>query len=106
MGNSFAEQIGRRIRTARERLEMTQKDVGDTLGLSDVGVGNWERGERTVPTDMIPALARLLSHSVGYFFDEPSELSDGEDLLLAMYRALSEKGKQVALDSLRTLKNV
>lgn len=55
---------GEQIRTQRERLQMTQQELADHVGVSMRTIGNWERGE-TVPRNRIGALAELLGLEVG-----------------------------------------
>jgi transcriptional regulator with XRE-family HTH domain len=37
--------VGRNIRVAREARHMTQKDVGDVLGVTNRDVSRWENGK-------------------------------------------------------------
>ena len=37
--------LGSNIRAARESLEMTQKDVGDRIGVTNRDVSRWENGK-------------------------------------------------------------
>lgn len=55
---------GEQIRTQRERLQLTQQELADHVGVSMRTIGNWERGE-TVPRNRIGALAELLGLEVG-----------------------------------------
>lgn len=54
--------LGKRIKTARERLkpEMTQTDLGAKFGISDKAVSSWERGESLPASKKMPHLARVL----------------------------------------------
>jgi ribosome-binding protein aMBF1 (putative translation factor) len=52
--------LGIRIRRARERKRWTQQQLADKLGAAVRAVGSWERGE-SVPRNAIGALEELLS---------------------------------------------
>lgn len=50
----------------RRQLELTQKDVADTIGVSEQTVRNWENG-RTMPMLTVPqmkSLCKLLKRSI------------------------------------------
>ena len=49
--------IGKRIRRARERLGLSQRDVAEQLSLSDVGYGAFERGDRQISIEYLFALS-------------------------------------------------
>ena len=51
--------LGVRIRRARERLNMSQQQVADAVSRSVRAVGSWERGE-AVPKNAIGALEQVL----------------------------------------------
>lgn len=56
--------IGMRIKRARERLRITQAQLGEKLGVSQKTVDNWENG-RTYPRSSIGALEDVLGASIG-----------------------------------------
>ena len=47
------------IRNGRERLQMTQQQLAEELGVSKRSIGSWERGE-TIPRNRLAALAEAL----------------------------------------------
>jgi transcriptional regulator with XRE-family HTH domain len=49
--------LGARLRTLREDLGLSQREVADRLGLSDVGYGHFERGRRIPSAAELPWLA-------------------------------------------------
>jgi transcriptional regulator with XRE-family HTH domain len=53
--------LGTRLRALREDLGLSQREVAERLGLSDVGYGHFERGRR------LPSAAELpwLAHGLG-----------------------------------------
>lgn len=77
--------IGRRIREARERRNISQQKVADALGLPRTAVTNIEAGTRNVSTLELTKLGALLNLSPAAFFDGPGV----SDLAVVRARALS-----------------
>jgi transcriptional regulator with XRE-family HTH domain len=51
---------GRRLRDARRAARLTQRQLGERLGVGETGVANWETGQRVPRTDRLGELARIL----------------------------------------------
>lgn len=49
--------LGTRLRALREELGLSQREVAERLGLSDVGYGHFERGRRLPSAAELPWLA-------------------------------------------------
>ena len=62
MGESLAD----RIKQSRKMLGMTQGELGKKVGVSDVTILRWERGERVPNASFLPKLAEELKVSVEY----------------------------------------
>lgn len=56
-------EIGKRIKSLRERANLNQKTVADYLSLDQSMVAKMEKGERTITSDVIEKLARLFCGS-------------------------------------------
>lgn len=56
--------VGMKIKRARERLRMTQAQLGAALGVSQKTVDNWEH-DKTYPKSAIGALEEVLGISLG-----------------------------------------
>lgn len=78
--------IGRRIREARERRDISQQKVADALGIPRTAVTNIEAGARNVSTLELTKLGALLNLSPAAFLDG----SGVSDLAVVRARALSE----------------
>lgn len=78
--------IGRRIREARERRDISQQKVADALGIPRTAVTNIEAGARNVSTLELTKLGALFNLSPAAFLDG-AEVSD---LAVVRARALSE----------------
>lgn len=59
----MANELGQRIRKARERREWTQQQLALAVGVGSRTVGGWERGE-TVPLNRIGKLEEILGADV------------------------------------------
>ena len=81
-----AEMIGRRIREARERRDISQQKVADALGIPRTAVTNLEAGTRNVSTLELTKLGALFNLSPAAFLDG----SAVSDLAVVRARALSE----------------
>ncbi len=56
----------RRLRDLREDADLTQKQVGQLLHISQQVYANYELGQRDIPTSVLVDLARLYHCSVDY----------------------------------------
>jgi len=69
--------IGGKVREAREERKLTQKDLGDILGYSAMGISHFENGVREMKISDIQKLSDFFGKPLSYF------LSPG----LVMFRA-------------------
>lgn len=67
------EEIGRRLKQAREESGFTQTDVEDMTGINRVSVSNIERGKKKIDSLLLKKLANLYGYSLMYFLDVPTE---------------------------------
>ena len=65
-----AEELGRRLRIAREARGLSQRTVADALGLPRTAITQMEAGNRSVSTLELTKLAELYLHPVSYFLQE------------------------------------
>lgn len=70
-------EIGARIRRQRERIGLTQEQLGEACGLSCSFIGHIERGSRKLSVESLYKLASAIDTSVDYLlFDHvPQETS-------------------------------
>ena len=67
----MADQLGHRIRTAREEAGLTQEQFAPTLGISLRTLTRYESGEtQRISTDMLLKIARVTGKTVGFFLAE------------------------------------
>lgn len=64
----------RRIRDLREDHDLTQKQIGQILNMSQTGYSQYEIGKNDIPTRILIALANYYNTSVDYLLgltDDP-----------------------------------
>ncbi len=92
--------LGSRIRESREKKNMSQSDLAESVGSrSKAVVSQWEGDVSRPDVDRLVAIARTLEVPVAYLLDcyvgIPGQvlLSD-EQVLIEKYRALDERGRR------------
>jgi len=81
--------VGRRLRSARETLGLTQEDAAGALGIQRTSVIAMEAGKRNVSALELRRLARLYRRSVAWILgEEPDAELVGDSG--ALYRATAE----------------
>ena len=102
--------IGQRIRTARERKDMTLDEVAKRCHTTKQTIFKYENEIVTnIPYDKIVLLATALDVSPSYLFgwdekkDSPTELqlSEGEKVLLDLFNRVPEDQQQLVLQMIR-----
>ncbi|QSR84679.1 ImmA/IrrE family metallo-endopeptidase [Methylacidimicrobium sp. B4] len=88
------EELGRRIRSARESCGLTQEQLGESVGLSRVALGQIESGARSVSSLELDRLARALGRDIKSFF---ATAFAERDALSALFRLDAELAQQVDL---------
>ena len=61
--------ISEKLREFRSKSKMTQKSIGDILGVSPQAVSKWELGLSYPDVTILPELSKLLSCDIGDFFE-------------------------------------
>ena len=80
-----ADELGRRLRVAREARGLSQQVAADQLGVSRTAVTQLEAGNRSVSTLELTRLSHLYLRPVADFLREGARDED-EDVLVALYR--------------------
>lgn len=62
--------LGRKIREAREEKGVTQKELGELLGYSSMGISHFENGIRELRLSDLQKLAEFLAKPLSFFFPE------------------------------------
>lgn len=102
--------IGKRIRTMRESKQMTLEEVAKRCGTTRQSIFKYENEIVTkIPYDKIELLAKALGTTPSYLFgwDENSPsldkaaLTEGEKMLLDLFRKVPEDKQQLVLQMIR-----
>ena len=106
--------IGQRIRIARERRDLTLDEVAKRCNTTKQTIFKYENEIVTnIPYDKIVLLSNALDVSPSYLFgweekkDSPSEpsLTEGEQMLLNLFRQIPEDQQRVFLEMGRVYAN-
>jgi transcriptional regulator with XRE-family HTH domain len=89
--------VGRRLRTARETLGLTQDDVAGALDIPRTSVLAMEAGRRNVTALELRRLARLYRRNVQWLLGEEEETAAVDHALYRATNALSEDDKEQVL---------
>lgn len=96
-------EIHERIKWLRKKNEITQKELGEKLGVSTVSIRHWEAGDRGLSMTAIIALSKVFKVSTDYLLgvddNQYPGLAGNEKILLSNYRVLDEYGRQ-AVDAI------
>ncbi len=79
--------IARRVKDARTRAGLSQRDIAKKLGLTEAGYGHYERDRQTFTVEQLFKISRILGRPVEWFLGLDSDLTADEGQLLALYRA-------------------
>jgi len=70
---SVAQEVGGRIRRAREARGLSQAELAEALGLSQAAVSNIESGSRPVRVDELVSISQLIGEELAHFFPPPRQ---------------------------------
>ena len=62
--------IGRRVSYARKENGLTQKELGEAVGLCKQHIQKFESGEVGLVPEQIFLISRILERPIGYFFSD------------------------------------
>jgi transcriptional regulator with XRE-family HTH domain len=63
----LSQELGRRIKQAREEARLSQLQVGVSIGVSDKTISGYESGRISPPIDKLLNLADLFKKPISYF---------------------------------------
>lgn len=107
--------IGKRIKEARERLGLTQKELGDLLGVTGSAVTNYENETSHPKEPIMYKMFEALHVDANYLFQdemkkspasanaETGELGQDDRELLDDYHKLNGSGKEAARNAVHGL---
>lgn len=74
--------LGKRIRTERQQLRLTQEQLAELIGVSSTYIGLVERGERAVTLEKLIRIANVLHVSVDYLLSDSAKSSADNNFIL------------------------
>lgn len=97
---SFSQNIGKRIREERLRLNLTQEKLAEDVNLSMACIGQVERGDRSLTLDNLIIVAKRLGVTIDYLLSDcitPKE-DDEYRLWSQLMDARSQREKMLAIN--------
>jgi len=88
------DELGQRIRSARESCGLTQEQVGNAVELSRIAISQIEAGNRSVSSIELDRIACVVGRDIKAFF---AELFVEQDALAALFRTESQLAEQADL---------
>lgn len=93
--SKLAKQIGKRLKEARENVQLTQEEVGAALGIGRAAYANIENGRSLLGVDHLLNLPSILRKPVTYFLGVNGELPQDEAEWLEIYRSLEPNQRKL-----------
>ncbi len=97
--------LGKRIREERQRLNLTQAQLAESIDISDTYMGAIERGERSLTLDTLVRLVNRLGVTVDYMLSD--SVSDNDSNIMNQFKQIIDRQplerKQMAVNVLRTI---
>lgn len=88
-GSSEPEELGRRLKAAREALGLPQIAVADALSIPRPSISELEAGRRRVSVIELKRFAALYRRPISYFYDDERTEADSDDVVEALFRTTS-----------------
>ena len=85
--------FGTTILALRKKMKMSQKDLGDALGIGVSTISMWEANKRQPSIDNVISMARIFGVSTDYILlgeSKKREITKNEAEFLELYNQLSE----------------
>ncbi len=97
--------LGKRIREERQRLNLTQAQLAESIDISDTYMGAIERGERSLTLDTLVRLVNRLGVTIDYMLSD--SVSDNDSNIMNQFKQIIDRQplerKQMAINVLRTI---
>lgn len=79
-----------KIRRARLESNMSQRDLGSAVLISEKAISSYEQGRTTPPIGMLKKIANKTNKPISYFIEEPASTAEIGLLLRKIEDLLSE----------------
>ena len=84
--------IGKKVRELREEAGITQKQLGDLLGYSPMGISHFENGIRNLRIDDIKKLADYFKKDIAFFMPNNNSVITAP---VTMFRGAGEFNSEI-----------
>jgi Predicted transcriptional regulator with C-terminal CBS domains len=95
--------IGKNIRKLRKAKNITQKELGRLIGVSESQIGQYEKGYRNPKLETLKKIARALEVPYTYLLDHEPQKDPFLNELLEIFSQLNITNKKKAIDYLKLL---
>ena len=97
---SFSQNIGKRIREERLRLNLTQEKLAEDVNLSMAYIGQVERGDRSLTLDNLIIVAKRLGVTIDYLLSDCIAPKEDEEYRLwsQLMDGRSQREKMLAIN--------
>lgn len=99
--------LGRRIREERQKLNLTQEKLSESINVSTTYIGQIERGERCPTLDTLIKISNSLGVSIDYLLRESVTPSSTAlmNLWIQLTRDLSDNEMKMIIELVNVIKN-
>lgn len=99
--------LGRRIREERQKLNLTQEKLSESINVSTTYIGQIERGERCPTLDTLIRISNSLGVSIDYLLRESVTPSSTVlmNLWVQLTRDLSDNEMKMIIELVNVIKN-
>jgi transcriptional regulator with XRE-family HTH domain len=105
MTDPLLKKIGARIREARSRVDISQRELAQRLGKTQDAISGYESGARALRITELPTLASALGVPVEYFFEDTASpvIRPAISEMINLMQQLPDDLQDVALRQVETL---
>lgn len=97
------EQLGERIRQAREAQGLSQHELAERVGRDQRSVSEYESGKRRIYAHDLPNFAQALNVPIAYFFQDTPNSDDLDGILLDVFHQLEARERQTFIEIGRSI---
>lgn len=92
--------LGERLKDCRKRLELTQQEVAEKLGVTSASISSWESGARRPDFEMLTSISKLYDVSFDYLLGKTSIKNNAlKEALNKLGNAVSAKYESIIEDA-------
>jgi transcriptional regulator with XRE-family HTH domain len=76
--NEIDVEIGKRLRSRRKFLKLSQRDLGQEIGITFQQIQKYENGKNKLSASRLIEFAKVLKTDINYFYSELGEVTNEE----------------------------